>query len=62
MTKQQIVDEYVCKHLCATCEWKNGDICTMPRCMELKERRNNDQRRIQPKENVAMEIPTQQEL
>ena len=27
MTKQQLVDEYARKHLCATCEWKNGDIC-----------------------------------
>lgn len=22
MTKQQLVDEYARKHLCATCEWK----------------------------------------
>ena len=36
-------------------------ICTLPRCMKLEERRYNDQRRIQPKESVAMEIPTKQE-
>lgn len=59
--KQQLVDEYASKYLCATCEWKNGNICTLPRCMKLEERRANDQRRIQPKESVAMEIPTQQE-
>lgn len=58
MTKQQLVDEYAREHLCAMCEWKNGDICTLPRCMKLEERRYNDQRRIQPKESVAMEIPT----
>lgn len=29
MTKQQLVDEYAREHLCATCEWKNGDICTL---------------------------------
>lgn len=62
MTKQQLVDEYAREHLCATCGWKNGNICTLPRCMKLEERRNNDSRRIQPKENVAVEIPTQQEL
>lgn len=62
MTKQQLIDEYAREHLCATCKWKNGDICTLPRCMKLKERINNDSRRIQPNENVAMEIPTQQGL
>lgn len=46
MTKQQLIDEYVRKHLCATCEWKNGDICTLPRCMKLEERSKNGTRRI----------------
>ena len=41
---------------------QQGDICTLPRCMKVEERRYNDPRRTQPKENVAMEIPTQQEL
>ena len=61
MTKQQLADEYARQHLCATCQWKTGSLCTMPRCMKLKERRDNDQRRIQSKESVAVEIPTQQE-
>lgn len=43
MTKQQLVDG---KHLCATCEWKNGDICTLPRCMKMEERSKNGTRRI----------------
>ena len=41
MTKQQLIDEYARVHLCATCEWKNGDICTLPRCMKLEERSKN---------------------
>ncbi len=46
MTKQQLVDEYAREHLCATCEWKNGDIGTLPRCMKLEERSKNGTRRI----------------
>lgn len=42
MTKQQLADEYARVHLCATCEWKNGDICTLPRCMKLEEVKNSD--------------------
>lgn len=37
MTKQQLADEYARQHLCATCQWKTGSLCTMPRCMKLKE-------------------------
>ena len=37
MTKQQLIDEYAREHLCATCQWKTGSLCTMPRCMKLKE-------------------------
>lgn len=44
MTKQQLVDEYIRKHLCATCEWKNGDICTLPRCMKMEERSKNERK------------------
>lgn len=46
MTKQQLVDEYARKHLCVTCEWKNGDICTLPHCMKLEERDKNGTRKI----------------
>lgn len=42
MTKQQLADEYARVHLCATCEWKNCNICTLPRCMKLKEVKNSD--------------------
>lgn len=49
MTKQQLVDEYARKHLCATCEWKNGNICTLPRCMKLEERSKNERKTAQPR-------------
>lgn len=49
MTKQQLVDEYARKHLCATCEWKNDNICTLPRCMKLEERSKNERKTAQPR-------------
>lgn len=49
MTKQQLVDEYAREHLCATCEWKHGNICTLPRCMKLEERSKNERKTAQPR-------------
>lgn len=49
MTKQQLVDEYARKHLCATCEWKNDDICTLPRCMKVEERSKNERKTARPR-------------
>ena len=46
MTKQQLADEYARQHLCVTCQWKTGSLCTMPRCMKLEERSKNGTRRI----------------
>lgn len=43
MTKQQL-DEYARKHLCATCEWKNDNICTLPRGMKMEERSKNERK------------------
>ena len=47
--KQQLIDEYAREHLCATCEWKNGDICTLPRCMKMEERSKNERKTAQPR-------------
>lgn len=49
MTKQQLVDEYAREHLCATCEWKNDNICTLPRCMKMEERSKNERKTAQPR-------------
>lgn len=48
-TKQQLVDEYAREHLCATCEWKNDNICTLPRCMKMEERSKNERKTAQPR-------------
>lgn len=47
--KQQLVDEYAREHLCATCEWKNDNICTLPRCMKMEERSKNERKTAQPR-------------
>lgn len=49
MTKQNLVDEYAREHLCATCEWKNDNICTLPRCMKMEERSKNERKTAQPR-------------
>lgn len=59
MTKQQLVDEYAREHLCATCEWKNDNICTLPRCMKMEERSKNERKTAQPRRiwNFKRKIP-----
>lgn len=49
MTKQQLVDEYARKHLCVMCEWKNDNICTLPRCIKMEERSKNERKTAQPR-------------
>lgn len=49
MTKQQLVDEYARKHLCVTCEWKNDNICTLPRRIKMEERSKNERKTAQPR-------------
>ena len=49
MRRQQLVDEYARKHLCVTCEWKNDNICTLPRRIKMEERSKNERKTAQPR-------------